>query len=578
MIKKHWQLFVALPFLFSSCDKILSPSDNGDWVQVKIRTPRIAGGAQNETITRASGEQKRMVQEPVTLSLGDGMLAEIIVEENLEALRANPTPQPLETNKTFRVIALKSSDKTYLSHADFKVGGGSNYSSPDLHVPENLNCDFICISFNNEETMPTMTAANISALAVVASKDLLYQRITASIDGNSSPLSFGNLRHQFAQLKLILDFSTKNLSVTAIPGSISFGEVATAGSFDLQTGVLSTGSNSSPVFSWGSLDQPSVTSNLIRFIPRTSTENYTISVPVNAISLSNSTQAPLSARTCGLPYNMFTAGYNYTIRVRSCKYMQDFTANDCKNMDINKITTLVDARDDKPYRVIRLKMSSDGSNDRCWMQQNLELGDPSGELVLTAEKSDFPSGLTLPAALNSGLPSYAGNHNVTNPAYSSSMPANSGYLYNWATAVAYSTTHYGGTTSAANVATDAQYSICPKGWRLPVGGGDISTNEFCLVDIHTYGGSGGERKSETDVAKWTDPWCFAAIYAGVYVEHFSGMGVTTMFWSSINSTNITYASAMSLSVDPDHTPTTNFLFNRNRAKYDWLSVRCVRRD
>jgi hypothetical protein len=60
MIKKHWQiLFAALLFLFSSCDQLLPPSGNGADIPVKIRAVSIAGGAKNETITRASaGEGK----------------------------------------------------------------------------------------------------------------------------------------------------------------------------------------------------------------------------------------------------------------------------------------------------------------------------------------------------------------------------------------------------------------------------------------------------------------------------------------------------------------------------------------
>jgi hypothetical protein len=76
MIKKQGQtLLVALSFLFSSCDKIVSPSGYGELVQVKIRAVSIAGGAQNKTVTRAGGSEKKIVGEPIIQDMGNGMLA-----------------------------------------------------------------------------------------------------------------------------------------------------------------------------------------------------------------------------------------------------------------------------------------------------------------------------------------------------------------------------------------------------------------------------------------------------------------------------------------------------------------------
>jgi hypothetical protein len=179
----------ALPvfFLLISCDQLLPPGGNGEWVQVKIRAVNIAEGAQNKTNTRAGGDGSRIVGEPVIQDLGDGMLAEITVEEDLEALRTGD--KSLIPNAWFRIIAIKSSDDTYLSHADFQAKTGNGYYTDDkLYVPSGVACDFVCFSFNGKFT----TSGNnfFPALYNTGSTGCYWADGVSSTSGNPTCLYF----------------------------------------------------------------------------------------------------------------------------------------------------------------------------------------------------------------------------------------------------------------------------------------------------------------------------------------------------------------------------------------------------
>jgi uncharacterized protein (TIGR02145 family) len=153
------------------------------------------------------------------------------------------------------------------------------------------------------------------------------------------------------------------------------------------------------------------------------------------------------------------------------------------------------------------------------------------------------------------------------------MPANSGYLYNWATAIAFSAGNYTGTDSQALTSGNAAYSVCPKGWRLPIGGANTDVNEFALVDKNSYGGSGGTQMSvPNQLAKWIASTGFYAVYAGRFFtgQSFDGAGQGANFWSSTaltssNASMMYLVSSGSNIVSPPN----------NREKYQGSSLRCV---
>ena len=110
--------------------------------------------------------------------------------------------------------------------------------------------------------------------------------------------------------------------------------------------------------------------------------------------------------------------------------------------------TLTDTRDNNTYTVSKL---ADG---KCWMTQNLRIINKT----ITPADSNVTTNYTIPASSLSDFSSYD-----TSNAYVDS----DGGFYTWHAATA-------GTGTQA-LSTDGQNttaSICPKGWRLPTGGGN----------------------------------------------------------------------------------------------------------
>jgi uncharacterized protein (TIGR02145 family) len=312
----------ALPVFLAlmACDQAAPPSlaGSGKWVSVKIGAINIAGGAQNKIVRAGGGEQKRVVGEPIVQDMGGGMLAEITVEEDVSALREAPAPESLETDKTFRVIALKSSDKTYLSHADFKVGSSSK---PSIYVPDDVECNFVCYSYNNSDALPEWSDGDLSALSVDNSKDLLWGEETSGAQyvTNSTELEF-TLSQQLAKVKLKLDVNTNaSRTIMSISANSIHMKAPTSGSFNLASGVLSAGSDFTNYFGWPeTLGAGTATSGEFTFLPKAS-GSYTLSWTENAVTaLENSTiQRSLGGPgSITVPYSQFKAGYSYTIGLK----------------------------------------------------------------------------------------------------------------------------------------------------------------------------------------------------------------------------------------------------------------------
>jgi uncharacterized protein (TIGR02145 family) len=224
---------------------------------------------------------------------------------------------------------------------------------------------------------------------------------------------------------------------------------------------------------------------------------------------------------------------------------------------------LPDIRNNKSYKIIKLEM---GATDRCWMQENLTIAG----LTLTAADSNVASNFAIPAVTTTAP---ANSYAPTNPAYNNTAPYNAdpyGYLYNWATAIAYSSAHYGGSTSQ-NVTGNAAYSICPKGWRLPVGGTNAATNEFILTNLNSFGGKANNDSDAGALAGWTNATTgFAAVYAGDFTNGaFLRQGTDTGFWSASSSNSSGYGYNLELStgnyVGPQYAP----------PKTSGYSIRCV---
>lgn len=119
----------------------------------------------------------------------------------------------------------------------------------------------------------------------------------------------------------------------------------------------------------------------------------------------------------------------------------DTTGNYKNNKNYIPRRTLVDTRDNKTYQVTKL---ADG---KCWMTQNLAIGNAEATMTLTPEDSDVLDTFTLP---KSDITVFAGTVDI-NAVYVDDTFG--GY--------------YSSRTANADSVQAGDASICPKGWTLP---------------------------------------------------------------------------------------------------------------
>jgi hypothetical protein len=302
---------IALPvfLVFMACDKILPPSGNGVDIPVKIRAVSIAGGAENETVTRAGGDS-RMVGEPIIQDLGNGMLAEISVEEDFSALRDE---QRLDDGAKLRIIALNKGTSTIYSWADYTATSSGEFSrvNGNLHVVENTDYDFVCFSYNS--TTASLPAAlseggTLGSIAVTNANDFLYKKWTTNLSTTSNTLSF-TLEQQFAKVTLILNGGSRTItSVDESTNSIKILSVSTPATFNLATKALSGSTpGDQPFTGW---ETPGTTlEKLLRLVPKSGTS--TLELPAQAITVGN---LKSEAKSISLP--ALGVGKSYTVRIR----------------------------------------------------------------------------------------------------------------------------------------------------------------------------------------------------------------------------------------------------------------------
>ena len=193
--------------------------------------------------------------------------------------------------------------------------------------------------------------------------------------------------------------------------------------------------------------------------------------------------------------------------------------------------TLVDTRDNNTYTVSKL---ADG---RCWMTQNLRIAGKT----LTPADSDVTTDYTIPASSLSGFISYD-----TSNAYVDS----DGGFYTWYTATA-------GTGTYSMSSGNTSVSICPKGWRLPTGGGG---GEFKTL-YNNYNSSSALRSNPVNLI----------LSGGVGVLRSSrhSQGSDGLYWSSTVGSD---DNAYNL-----HLYTSGVNSTSSRYKYNGFSVRCIAR-
>ena len=215
--------------------------------------------------------------------------------------------------------------------------------------------------------------------------------------------------------------------------------------------------------------------------PYTSTNNKYIpfvsgtTLNYNYTTTNNDTTALTFASK--INYNQPSGTYDITLNFNAIAntnipYIQDYTAEMCRNQATDQEVVVQDKRDLKSYTVRYI-------NGNCWMTENLRLGEDDTNpdtttIVLTPEDSNVTEERTLtvydiltystsgkecygtaPSASTSGL-------GYSTPCMHSKNVDNGdiGVWYNYVAATA-------GTITGTNNETNATEDICPSGWHLP---------------------------------------------------------------------------------------------------------------
>ncbi len=300
------------------------------------------------------------------------------------------------------------------------------------------------------------------------------------------------------------------------------------------------------------------------------------------------------------------------VQLSSLSSLQAMKPGVCEEAIVGDTARLKDERDDKYYWIAKLV---DGN---CWMTQNLAL-DLSTTKALTSDLSDIPTevgswtpenttqtspsgwdttanvtrsynpgsyvyttpnsqsqcantGTGLSACTSNGWKStsgltpsadpnfYKNNYDqvVTNGYYDAHYL--SGNYYSWAAATA----GQANSLTSSTAGEQATRSICPKGWRLPIGNNSTASKTFGYL-LTQYGVNSSLVKGDYDIR--LVPLYF--IYGGyVYSSTLNAAGSEGRYWSSTAYSGArAYYLYFTTSVNPSD--------NSNR--YGGFSVRCVAR-
>ena len=295
-----------------------------------------------------------------------------------------------------------------------------------------------------------------------------------------------------------------------------------------------------------------------------------------AISLKSGTNVSSGSGTATDPWVVEVSFCN----THTC--MQDLTSSAISTLlpNVGSTATVYDARDEQSYTIAKL---ADG---KYWMTKNLNL---AGGTALSADDTNVTSAyissfstsnnltkngntIVLPASSTSGFDtynySYVYNSGNKTSNCTSSQPCYSYYSWDAAT--------LGSGRSIATDNTDAQQSICPKGWRLPTSRTTSATNWQTTSDFyamaHQYGLNSTTSTSEADADFYnnagpgtTPNFLLAGEYSG---GSFYDGGSYGSYWSSTSDSN-TY-NARYLSFNNTYVYSARY-FNRSLGN----SVRCL---
>ncbi|MBQ8984619.1 hypothetical protein IJ098_02060 [Candidatus Saccharibacteria bacterium] len=212
------------------------------------------------------------------------------------------------------------------------------------------------------------------------------------------------------------------------------------------------------------------------------------------------------------------------------------------------------------------------ADGNCWMTQNLEIplsttagvevvSNSSGNLAPATPNSTTQQGTITSAGIWTPTGT-GGTGNGTTPMNGNTKAANNTYYYSWYAATA-------GSGLSTDVNTDAPFSICPKGWRLPYNYTIDSSTTSKSYSNMTKAYLNITTNTSTSTGYQTleaFPLNFARSgYVGSGAFNSSGYGY---YWSSTAYSSATYAYYLlydTAFVGPQH----------NDRKYYGFNVRCV---
>ena len=365
----------------------------------------------------------------------------------------------------------------------------------------------------------------------ISSSDLVVDNLTPGTTSDSNTISVSvttNASHGYTLSATVGDSLHNNTNLTHTNGANIFDSIATNASLS----SLTTDNT------WGYSYKLSNDTNWNNY---SGLSNETSKTLVNTDSqLAKTIDFKIAAKAAETqPSGTYTNTINFIAiskpipkTIEDIVYMQTFgelVETDLQSvkdsMEEEHTYVLKDARDEQDYTIAKLK---DG---KIWMTKNLNL---AGGTEITSELSDVLADYTLPTANGfqegNKLPessqegfsddTMAYVYNTGNNTDNCARPGCYSY-YSWHAATA------GSGVNINTNNTDAPYSICPKGWRLP----NVSGLDFAnLVAIY---GSGADFYNNAGPSTIPN-FLLAGFYRNSYFENGNFYGG---YWSSKRYSN-----------------------------------------
>lgn len=334
-----------------------------------------------------------------------------------------------------------------------------------------LGIVMLCPSVN---TAQAETANNICSVG----KSSVSVAINARIDLEITPSTVGTLN--YATTNLAISTSQSNgFRVLVSSNNSALKRPSHPEEAGITSITTTTTLSNLPTNTWGMYFGANTPTASSVFLPITTSQTELIHNEV--ANASGTYKFALAARAdTSLPAGYYSndlifsviAGAPAITSLADATYMQDVTPEICSNSDLEVSYTLIDKRDDKPYKVAKLK---DGN---CWMQEDLKLS-LSISTPLTSENSNIPPNED--GSTRSWTPTSNTNDGLINATGATdngrSWLVNGRYYYQYSALVAGTNPKYD------DVVTK---SICPQSWELPTFVNSVEHGDYYgLMNIYS---------------------------------------------------------------------------------------------